>query len=246
MGAHVQYSAEHAKDYAACRGVDSAVLASLVDEGGVQKGSQVIEAGCGTCSYLRALREITGCSAAGFDPSEGMLHEARGLGSGISIKEGRAEEIARLYLHGATDLVFSVDVIHHVGDIPAYFCGARSVLRTGGRICTVTDSETIIRHRRPLTEYWPETVPHEMRRYPSVERLHDCMEDAGFSDLVALTVFHEFRLCSAERYERKAFSCLCLISAEQFERGLARLKSDLARGPILANTSYVLLWGTKK
>ncbi len=245
QGGNVDYTAELASDYAACRRVYGDVLISLVDEGGINKGSQVIEAGCGSCNYLRALSEITGCSAAGFDPSEGMLCEARGLGGAVSIKQGTAEEIARLYPSGSSDLVFSVDVIHHVGNIRAYFSGARDVLKRGGRICTVTDSEAIIRQRRPLSEYWPETVAHELYRYPPVERLHGYLKDAGFSDLFTLTVFREYRLTSAERYERKAFSSLHLISPKEFERGLQHLRNDLDREPIIANSSYVLLWGTK-
>ncbi len=241
----MDYSPEHARDYAACRRVSEEVLASLVEEGRIKEESQVIEAGCGSCNYLRALKEVTGCSTAGFDPSEGMLGEARALGGAVSIKQGRAEEIARLYSPGSGDLVFSVDVIHHVGDIPAYFSGALEVLKGGGRICTVTDSETIIRQRRPLSEYWPETVAHELRRYPSVDRVQRCLMEAGFADVFTLTVFREYRLRSAELYERKACSSLHLISAEEFERGLARLRNDLAQGPVIANTSYALLWGTK-
>ena len=72
-----------------------------------------------------------------------------------------------------------------------------------------------------------------------------CLGECGLSDVFSLTVSSEHRLKSAEAYERKAFSSLHLIAAEEFERGLARLRADLSRGPIIANSSYVLVWGTR-
>jgi ubiquinone/menaquinone biosynthesis C-methylase UbiE len=241
----MHYTKEHARSYAAHRRVQGEVLNGLIDEGSVREGTRVIEVGCGSCNYLRALRELTGCAASGFDPSEGMLSEARRLGGDLAIRQGRAEEIAGLFPAESADLVYSVDVIHHLGDLAAYFAGAHRVLKPGGRICTVTDSEQIIRNRRPLSEYWPETVAQELGRYPALARLEEEERRAGFQELFTLTVFREYRLTSAESYRRKAFSSLNLITAEEFERGLGRLQRDLARGPIVANSSYVLLWGRK-
>ncbi len=241
----MDYSAEIAEKYAASRDIHGEVLASLIREGRINENSRVLEAGCGSCNYLRAMSAVTRCSVAGLDPSDGMLTEARRLGGVAALEQARAEHIAEVYPSETFDLVFSVDVIHHISDISAYLVGAHEVLRANGRICTVTDSEAIIRGRRPLSTYWPETVPHELHRYPSLDALSDLLGRSGFSDLFRLTVSREYRLYSAAAYERKAFSSLHLISVEEFERGLARLQADLSRGPIIANSAYVLMWGTK-
>ena len=42
-----------------------------------------------------------------------------------------------------------------------------------------------------------------------------------------------------------SFSVLHLISQAAFDAGLARLRQDFARGPLVAVGSYVLLWATK-
>jgi cyclopropane fatty-acyl-phospholipid synthase-like methyltransferase len=241
----MEYTAEIAGNYALCRSVCVEVVASLVEEGGILPGSHVLEVGCGSCNYLRAVSQTTGCSVAGLDPSEDMLSEARRLGGVRALKQGRAEDLADLWPPGSFDVVFSVDVIHHVNDIAAYLTGACEVLNAGGRICTVTDSEGVIRGRRPLSEFWPETVAHELRRYPSVDDVLSSLGKCGFTDLLCLSVSREYRLTSAEPYERKAFSALHLISPEEFERGLVRLRAALARGHVIANTAYVLIWGTK-
>ena len=59
-----------------------------------------------------------------------------------------------------------MDVIHHVVDRAAYYREAYRVLKPGGQVCTVTDSPWIIRHRQPLSEYFPETMPVETGPLP--------------------------------------------------------------------------------
>jgi hypothetical protein len=43
----------------------------------------------------------------------------------------------------------------------------------------------------------------------------------------------------------RAFSVLHLISETAFQRGLAVLEQDVARGPIEANSRYLLLWARR-
>ena len=74
-------------------------------------------------------------------------------------------------------LVFSVDVIHHVASRADYYREAWRVLRNAGTVCTVTESETIIR-RRLHSHYFPDTIPVELGRYPSVPDLRAWMDQA--------------------------------------------------------------------
>ena len=60
-----------------------------------------------------------------------------------------------------------------------YEAGAAQALKPGGRLCTVTDSESIIRGRLPLAEYVPETVAVEFDRYPPIPTLRAEMTEAG-------------------------------------------------------------------
>src|SRR5215471_13298787 len=59
------------------------------------------------------------------------------------------------------DLVYSVDVIHHIGPtgrLVGYYEEARRVLKEGGRVCTVTHSEALLRSSTVLSRYFPEAV----------------------------------------------------------------------------------------
>ncbi|MFO8059203.1 MAG: class I SAM-dependent methyltransferase [Bacillota bacterium] len=230
-----------AAEYARHRRVHPRVLAGLLAE--IDGSSRVLEVGCGTGNYIRAVRRATGCRARGVDPSPGMLelvlrHDAR-----VGFSAGRAESLD--FRDASFDMVFSVDVIHHVTDRLAYFAEAHRILCRGGKMCTVTDSEKIIRCRTPLSRYFPETVDVELRRYPRIPRLMRMMRDAGFAGVRTHRVHLCYDLEDLAPYRDRAFSSLHLIPDESFARGIRRMQRDLARGPVRCVSIYCMLWGVK-
>jgi ubiquinone/menaquinone biosynthesis C-methylase UbiE len=143
------------------------------------------------------------------------------------------------------DLVFSVDVIHHLSSQLDFFKEAYRVLNSSGRICTVTDSEWIIRHREPLSVYFPTTVEIELKRYPRIEELKRIMTQVGFGEVNESMAEFPYELHAAQAYRDKAFSSLYMISKQDFELGIERMERDLQNGPIKCVSRYSLLWGTK-
>ena len=129
--------------------------------------------------------------------------------------------------------------------LAAHYREAFRVLAPGCQVCTVTDSEEIIRHRQPLSVYFPETVEVELVRYPRIDDLRRMMSDAGFSAIHDATVESALTTTDIGPYRDKAFSSLHLISSEAFERGIRRMEDDLRRGPIQFVSRYTLLWGAK-
>jgi len=232
-----------AAEYAWHRQVHPGVLKDLLSTGGVSSVSKVLEVGCGSGNYIVAVASLAGCACWGIDPSEQMLSKARERASQVRFRSGKAEALG--FSPDLFDLVFSVDVIHHVDDRPTYFREAHRVLRSGGKICTVTDSEWIIRHRQPLTTYFPETVEPELERYPRIAQLREFMKQAGFGEIVETTVEFPYQLADIQAYRDKAFSALHLIPQAAFQRGIARMEKDLSSGPMPYVPRYTLLWGTK-
>ncbi len=230
-----------AEEYARHRGVHPEVLRGLVTFGAITRSSRVLEVGCGTGNYIVAVRRTAECSCCGVDPSESMLARARQASNAVEFRAGAAERLE--FDSGEFDLVFSVDVIHHLRDREAYFREARRILRGGGKLCTVTDSEAIIRSRKPLAVYFPETVEVELRRYPRLGDLKGMMQRAGFDAVEERTVEFPYGLRDLGAYRDKAFSSLHLISEEAFRRGMGRMEADLREGPIACVSRYVMLWG---
>ncbi len=232
-----------ASEYARHRYVHPEVLRDLLSTSGIDGASRVLEVGCGTGNYIAALENSARCEGWGIDPAPEMLARAIARAPSIRFEQGNAEDLD--FPSDFFDLVFSVDVIHHVTDRRAYFAEAHRLLRRCGKVCTVTDSEWIIRHRPPLAAYFPGTIEVDLRRYPRIARLRRLMEEAGFMEITENLVEFPYELMDIEAYRDKAFSSLHLISEEAFQQGIDRLERDLESGPISCVSRYVLLWGAK-
>lgn len=232
-----------AASYALHRAVHPGVVQQLIATAAIGPSTSILDVGCGTGNYARALVALTGCHVSGIEPSWEMAQRAHAAAIWDRLEQGSAEYLP--FPDASFDLVMSTDVIHHVGDRAAYFREAARVLKPGGRLVTVTDSHADIARRRPLTSHFPETVAIELARYPSLEALTAEMADAGFTAFLREGVELEYALADLQPYRDRAFSSLSLLDIEAFQRGLAHLEADLAQGPVTALSLYTLLWGMK-
>jgi len=230
-----------ADKYALHRGIVPGVLQWLT--GRLGPTSRVLEVGCGTGNYISAIEASVGCSCWGVDPSEPMLRLAAEQSRRVHFQVGRAEQLE--LPAGTFDCVFSVDVIHHVQDRTAFFREAWRVLQEGGEVWTVTDSEDIIRHRQPLSTYFPETIDVDLARYPSIAELRRLMEQAGFQQITEVEVQFASQCADISAYRDKAYSCLHLIPEEAHRRGIRRMEQDLKSRPLQCVSRYFLVSGAK-
>lgn len=230
-----------AEQYAAHRLMHPEVFRRLA--AAVSPETRVLEVGCGTGNYITAVRAHAGCHAVGIDPSAAMLAKQRSRDPAVHIIRCRAEDLP--LAPARFDLVFSVDVIHHVQQRGRAFREMFRVLRAGGTICTVTDSERIIRGREPLATYFPETVEIELARYPRMDTLRAELRAAGFVALREDVVEHTYDITDSGPYREKTHSSMLYLDPAAFRRGLARLEADLAGGPIRCTSRYAMLWATK-
>lgn len=224
--------------YAQHRGVNPEVLVRLSRT--LSRDSRVLEVGSGTGNYIGEIEKLHGCRCVGVDPSLEMLTRARSRGGTVTYHQGPAEDLS--LPDAEFDLVFSVDVVHHMTDRRRAFREAFRVLRPGGKLCTVTDSEWVIRHREPLSVYFPETVNVELARYPRIDVLTRDLASVGFSSIVDELAEFSYELTSAAPYRARVFSSLLFIDDDAFQRGLARLDAALQKGPVPCTSRYTLVW----
>jgi SAM-dependent methyltransferase len=228
--------------YAMHRRVHPEVLACL--SALLNQAARVLEVGCGTGTYICALRELVGCDCVGLDPSAAMLEKLRGRACEVQALQASAAQLG--LPDQSFDLVFSVDAVHHFVNRGAAFDEMFRVLKRGGRICTATDSEWAIRHRVPLALYFPETIDVELGRYPSIDAPSSEMRTAGFDSPTQQMVEQSYDLTDASPYRDRVFSSLLGITEESFQRGLERLEAALRLGPLRCVSRYCLVWGTKQ
>ncbi len=229
-----------AEGYARNRRVSDHVIAELRSIFPLDSTSRVLEVGCGTANHIHALVRLTGCMGWGVEPSREMRQLAP-THPRLSLCEGTADSLP--FEDASFDLVFSVNVIHHVSDPLNYFKEALRVLSPGGSICTGTDSPDMIRRREPLSRYWPSSATADMARYHPVDMLLKLMSQAGFVETACREVRESGLVIDSRPYRERAFSCLRLISEAEFQAGIHRLEEDLRRGPVASISEYVCIWG---
>lgn len=205
-------------------------------------GGTVLEIGCGTGVYAVALAEGGASRVYAMDLSAPMLRRAA-VHEKVTYLQGRAAHLP--FTDGAMDMIFSVNVIHHLRAVDTYFREAARILKPGGILCTATDSKAIIERRVPLSRYWPSTVPPELLRYHDIPRLRTAMAAAGFRNLDEWQGRSEFIIGDTSAYREKAFSCLRLIPEREFTRGLNAMEADLHLGPVKGASELVFLWGER-
>ena len=242
----MQYTSDVANKYALYRGPRQDVILALIDGAKLSAKSLVLEVGCGTGNFCIGLAEQTGCHCEGLDPAEDMLAQAQARAPLMSFVQGYAGALP--YSDARFNLVFSVDVIHHVTGHTEYIQEAMRVLQSGGLLCTVTESHEAIRLRSILSVYFPETVARQIQRYPSIEYLVTLMTQVGFTDIINNQLLTPYQVTDIAAYRNKAFSCLHGISEEAYQRGLQRLEIDLTSAlptGISGMERTSLLWGRK-
>jgi len=239
---HIDYDSI-APTYASHRKPVLMALREFEQRVGLSDRSKVLEVGCGTGVHISSLVNATKCLGIGIDPSPRMLRHSASP-RGLELCVGSAEKLP--LNEGFFDLVFSLDVIHHLKDTQAYFREAFRVLRPHGAICTVTDSEEIIKSRNPFTVYWPSTVQVDLARYPPIPLLREQMTSVGFAEIEESQIEMPYKIVDSTPYGKKAFSCLQLISEKEFQEGLRRLEQDLRMGPVAGLMRYVCVWGRKR
>jgi SAM-dependent methyltransferase len=239
------YDETMAPDYAHWRTPHPQLLDSLVAVGAVLAESSVLELGCGTGNYIRALCERTGCVGWGLDPSSAMLAQAQ-----TAISRRLHWVYASAERTGLDDaqfhLAFCVDVVHHLSNRAVAFQEAHRVLHPSGALCVATESEQMIRCRAPLSVYWPETIEVDLARYPRIGTVQSELHKAGFVRLDQLEVESGGLLPDSGPFQAKVFSCLRALPDEVYQQGLAHLEADLLKGAISFTRRYLILWAYKR
>ncbi|MCJ7550171.1 MAG: class I SAM-dependent methyltransferase [Anaerolineae bacterium] len=217
------YDHATAATYSQHRVAQTGVLQALLSLDVARSGARVLEVGCGTANHLASFCEQVACLGFGIDPSVSMLREAPVPLGGLVSAAAEAVPFAR----NSFDLIFSVDVVHHLQDLDAAYGGMAGLLKPGGLLLTATDSEETIRARSPLSSYVPEPVACELARYPSIGRLESVHQRHGLDVFDSYVVDHPYVLDNVTPFRTRVFSCLRALSDEALAAGIARLERDL-------------------
>jgi SAM-dependent methyltransferase len=241
---------EISKIYDDVREGDIVLINYFLDEIPVEQPLNILDIGCGTGNYTDLFQKVTqarGWQIYGIDHSEGMIDKARKKNGNIIFQHGRAEDL--LWAHDFFDFIYMTDVIHHIPDIHRIFHEIQRVLRSGGKVCIVTQSHRQIK-ARPIARFFPGTVRVDRERYPNIHEILDAAHEAGLLFLKQEVLFEGDAIQLDEEYlelvRKRGYSMLHLIAEDEYQAGLHNLEAALQNGPIQARAAgETLVWFTK-
>lgn len=216
--------------YDLVRTADHGAVVEMAQQCQLSTESAVLEIGCGTANYLTQVQASYGSEIWGLDASAGMLQKAK-----AKCPEGHFLEGDATLLEGVPenhfDLVYMVDVIHHIKDINSLFHAVRRVLKPGGKVFVFSDHYAHIRNRL-TTRYFPETLSAELSRYQDYPELRDALQKNHYQSItegqVLLGTDPDFGPKLLEIAKVKGYSMFGLITEDALAHGIALLESDIS------------------
>jgi SAM-dependent methyltransferase len=206
------------------------------------KGSKYLDIGCGTGNYTVALNQ-KGIALFGVDPSTEMLKNAKAKPSNIKWKVGNAENIP--LENEAVDGVLATLTIHHWKDLNKAFTELNRVLKPSGNVVIFTSTPEQMKGYW-LKHYFPKMLEDSSKQMPAIDVIKKAMKTGGFEiietekyfvreDLEDMFLFsgkHDPKLYLNSQNRQGISSFSNLANAEEVEKGLHKLKIDIASGKI--------------
>ncbi|MFZ5352255.1 MAG: class I SAM-dependent methyltransferase [Bacillota bacterium] len=237
-----------AQVYDSVREGDPVIISRMLTEKQLDENSSVLEIGCGTGNNTVLISKVSSAKVYGMDQSAGMLEKAMAKHSDIEYSQGDAVTL-KGFADNQFDLVYMVDVIHHIKNIDIMFENIARILKEEGRVFVFTNSHEQIRSSRLTSRYFPETIEAELKRYQDGCEIEAAMKKAGLKNILTEEILHPpvedigSRLIALA--ETKGYSMFHLISQDAIDRGIAKLKEDMDKGQVTYYPKSLMVAGTK-
>lgn len=191
----------------------------------------IVDLGCGTGRFTRALADHYDADAIGVDPSEKMLDVAgaKNLGARVKFLAGSAESIP--LPDGAADLVFMSMIFHHLKNPAKAVSEIRRVLRPRGHVCVRNSTAD---QRSPYAPFFPGFQEIADKMLPPADRIRAAFEGGGFRTLAHDLVPHQMAANWVELAEKAAHrsdSILLGLPHASFVKGVLAMRAQAPAAP---------------
>ncbi len=220
----------------------SGVETTLTAFVGQRVDQRVLEVGCGTGHWLRALSG-RGIRPTGLDASAQMLSHAKAHAPAAALARGAAEHLP--WATGSFDRLYCINAFHHFSDKIAFLHDAMRVLCPGGVMMIVgLDPHTGV-DQWYIYDYFVNALEIDRRRYPASGQTRAWMQGAGFVDCVTREIQHlpvRFDAQSAleqGRLDKSATSQLSVLTDEEYRQGIERVRAAIASAQSRGESLYL-------
>jgi len=215
----------------------------------VTPGLEVLDVGCGTGGFARAIASLAPAQITGCDRSERFIDFARRLPRPpvgmVHWVVGDAQQLP--FRCSSFDRILLSLVLHQLPDPRAGIGEAFRVLCDGGRVLVRTIAPGDVARRVPH-RYVPTMAAADAARLPPVEAITDWLVQAGFTLVSNERHLRNKRLALAE-VERDLFTearfRYAFLTSDEINAGVQRMRADAAQGEWIDPRPTRLLVGIK-
>ncbi len=211
------------------------VARALSDLADAHAAMRILEVGCGTGRWLEALQSPRR-RLAGLDPSRGMLLQARSRLPAARLIQAVAE--APPLAPASFDLIFLVNVLHHLTDPVRFFHAARRALAPGGALAIVGADIQAGDYAWYIYDYFTGVREMDEARFPAWAQVRAWMQEAGFGQISSRVVhvtdvtFVGEEVFGDAFLAKNATSQLAMLSEEAYRAGIERIRAAIDANPL--------------
>lgn len=153
----------------------------LIDSANIEAGHRVLDIGCGTGGFTRAIADMASAAVTGIDISERFIEFARQAPApkqgAVSWKVGSAESLP--VADGSFDRAMLSLVLHQLANPKLAVEEAFRSLAAGGRVAVRTVAPEDVAARVPY-RFFPSMSAVDTDRMPRLDEVEHWLQDAGF------------------------------------------------------------------
>ncbi|WDV44883.1 methyltransferase domain-containing protein [Clostridiaceae bacterium M8S5] len=221
---------EISKVYDDVRDGDYEIIKEMLRCSDLQVGDNILEIGCGTGNYIKMMPECF--NLYGIDQSTGMLLKAKEKCNNVAFTAGDAIRLED-YKDNQFDLIYMVDVIHHIKEEEIFFNNIYRILKDNGRLYIFTDSHEHIKNRL-TTKYFPKTLKYELNRYQSFDELAGLLTCNNYknikSGIVNMPPVKNYGKLLINIAKKRAYSMFTALSDEEINEGIKNIQLEIDKG----------------
>lgn len=198
----------------------------MIQRSGIKQGMHILEIGCGSGRFTKALADHFAAKVYGIDPSSKMLMIAKQniISPMLEFIKSSAENIP--LGDDIADMLFLSQVYHHIQNKIKAVCEFKRILKKDGFLCIRTSTTDTLDCYLYL-RFFPEARKIDLVNLPSRKEIQKFFHTKGF-ELTCHTIVNQIFAENLNKYFEKislrGFSDIEAITDEEFQQGLSRLK----------------------
>jgi ubiquinone/menaquinone biosynthesis C-methylase UbiE len=207
----------------------------LVAAAKITPGLSVLDVGCGTGGFARAIAASAQAGVTGYDYSERFIEFARKgpepTRGAVTWVVGDAEQVP--FADPSFDRVLLSLVLHQLAHPVAAVEEAFRVLRSGGLVLVRTIAPEDVAERIP-ERYLPAMAASDAARLPRIDTIAVWLQNAGFVDVAAERHLRDKRLVLEEQEPELRVEARCrypFLSSNDVEDAIERMRADSTLSP---------------